>query len=343
VPTPVDDTKRPDLSLLERASQMVGQVIARGAVVIYESTVFPGCTREVCVPLLERASGLTANRDFFFGYSPERANPGDTEHKLATITKVTSGSTPAVAAAIDRLYAEIVEAGTHMAASIEVAEAAKVIENTQRDLNIALMNELAVIFHRLGLDTGEVLEAACTKWNFLPFRPGLVGGHCIGVDPYYLTYRAEQTGYHPQIILAGRRLNDGMGAYVVDRVMRLMLGRGLPVGGARVLVMGLAFKENCPDLRNSRAIDVVRGFADLHAAVEVWDPWVDRDEARRAYGLEPLAGAPQAGVYDAIVVTVAHRDFAALGAEAVRRFGRPGAVLFDVKGVFGKADSDGRL
>ncbi len=343
VPTPVDDAKRPDLSILERASATVGAAMRPGAVVVYESTVFPGCTREVCVPILERTSGLALDRDFFVGYSPERVNPGDRAYRLETITKVTSGSTPEAAEAIDALYAAIVEAGTHRAASIEVAEAAKVIENTQRDLNIALMNELSVIFHRLGLDTKEVLDAARTKWNFLPFGPGLVGGHCIGVDPYYLTYRAQQIGHHPEIVLAGRRINDSMGAVVVDRVMRLMMGRGFPVVGSRVLVMGLTFKENCPDVRNTRVVDIVTELRSLHATVDVWDPWVDREEARREFGLDLLEETPEDGRYDAIVVAVAHRDFIALGAERIRRLGTAGAVLFDVKSVFDRTDSDGRL
>lgn len=343
VPTPIDRANRPDLGLLERASETVGKVMTKGAVVIYESTVYPGCTREACVPILERVSGLKFNQDFFVGYSPERVNPGDRLHRLTTITKVTSGSTPEAARGVDALYAGIVTAGTHMAASIEVAEAAKVIENTQRDLNIALMNELAIIFHKLGLDTTEVLAAASTKWNFLPFKPGLVGGHCIGVDPYYLTHRAQEVGYHPEVILAGRRINDGMGAHVADRVARLMMKRGFPVVGSRILVMGLTFKENCPDLRNSKVIDVIAGLGEYHAQVEVWDPWVDLGEARHEFGLELEASEPAAGRYDAVVLAVNHREFAALGADKVRKFGRPGAVFFDVKGVFAKADSDGRL
>jgi UDP-N-acetyl-D-glucosamine/UDP-N-acetyl-D-galactosamine dehydrogenase len=348
VPTPVDAAKRPDLDLVVRASETVGAALkarraATPAVVVYESTVFPGCTREVCVPVLERASGLAFNAGFFVGYSPERVNPGDKAHRLATIVKVTSGSTPEAADAIDALYREIVTAGTHKAASIEVAEAAKVIENTQRDLNIALMNELAIIFHKLGLDTAEVLEAAGTKWNFLPFRPGLVGGHCIGVDPYYLTYRAEQIGYHPEVILAGRRINDGMGPHVADRVMRLMMRRGFPVVGSRVLVLGLTFKENCPDIRNTRVVDVVAELEGLNARVDVWDPWVDAAEARHEYGVAPLAGEPEAGAYDAVILAVAHREFAALGADRLRAFGRPGAVLFDVKSVLPRDAADGRL
>ncbi len=343
VPTPVDDAKRPDLSLLERASETVGRVMQRGAVVIYESTVFPGCTRQVCVPLLERFSGLELDRDFWVGYSPERINPGDRNHRLVNITKVTSGSTPEAAAAIDGLYGQIVTAGTFRAASIEVAEAAKVIENTQRDLNIALMNELAILFHKLGLDSTEILEAASTKWNFLPFRPGLVGGHCIGVDPYYLTHRAQQIGYHPEIILAGRRINDGMGAHVVDRVMRQMMQRNFPVVGSRVLVMGLAFKENCRDLRNTRVIDIIEELRSLHARVDVWDPWVDPEQAWEEYGLEVLAEPPEQGQYEAVVLAVAHRDFVELGPERIRGFGKRSAVFFDVKSAFGKHESDGRL
>jgi len=343
VPTPVDAAKRPDLTHLEAASRTVGAAMRPGAVVVFESTVFPGCTSGVCGPILAATSGLALNEDFFLGYSPERANPGDRAHRLATIVKVTAGSTPEAADAIDALYGEIVEAGTHKASSIEVAEAAKVIENTQRDLNIALMNELAIIFDRLGLDTAEILAAARTKWNFLPFSPGLVGGHCIGVDPYYLTHRAQQIGYHPEVILAGRRINDGMGAHVVDRVMRLMMRRGLPVVGSRVLVMGLAFKENCPDIRNSRVIDIVEGFKELNAIVDVWDPWVTAKQAQREYGLELLEAQPAEGTYDAVVIAVAHAAFRELGAGPVRAFGGARSVLFDVKAVFDKAQSDGRL
>ncbi|WP_211110191.1 nucleotide sugar dehydrogenase [Acuticoccus mangrovi] len=343
VPTPVDDAKTPDLSRLLAASETVGKAMGPGAVVVYESTVFPGCTREICVPALERASGLTRGRDFAFGYSPERVNPGDKARRLEAIVKVTSGSSAEAAAAIDALYASVVTAGTHRAPSIEVAEAAKIIENTQRDLNIALMNELAMLFHRLGLDTQEVLDAAATKWNFLRFAPGLVGGHCIGVDPYYLTHRAQQVGHHPEIILAGRRINDAMGAHVVDRVMRLMMRRGMPVVGSKVLVMGLTFKENCPDLRNSRVVDVVSEFAELSAEVEVWDPHVDPDEAERMYGVRPLPAAPQPGGYDAVVLAVPHADFVRLGAGAIRGFGRANAVFFDVKSAFAREESDGRL
>ena len=343
VPTPIDAAKRPDLTLLEKASETVGRVLKRGDIVVYESTVFPGCTRNVCVPVLERISGLTFGRDFQVGYSPERINPGDKRHRLPDIVKVTSGSTPEAADLIDRLYGEIITAGTHKAPSIEVAEAAKVIENTQRDLNIALMTELAIIFHRLGIDTHDVLAAASTKWNFLPFKPGLVGGHCIGVDPYYLTHRAQEVGYHPEVILAGRRTNDEMGSYVAMQVARLMMRRGQPVVGSRVLVLGLTFKENCPDLRNSKVIDVIEGLRDLNAAIDVHDPWADPDDARHEFGLDLLPALPSDGTYDAIVLAVAHEPFANLGAERIRALGKPGVVFYDVKGVFGKDESDGRL
>ncbi len=343
VPTPIDRANRPDLRILERASETVGRVMRKGAVVVFESTVYPGCTRDVCVPILERHSGLAFNRDFFVGYSPERINPGDKQHRLPSIVKVTSGSTPEAADAIDRLYASIITAGTHKASSIEVAEAAKVIENTQRDLNIALMNELAIIFHRLGLDTGEVLAASATKWNFLPFRPGLVGGHCIGVDPYYLTHRAQEVGYHPEVILAGRRINDGMGQYVADRVARAMMKRGFPVVGSRILVLGLTFKENCPDIRNSKVVDVINALRDYNAIVDVHDPLADPDETKSEYGFSPAQSLPDASNYEAIVVAVAHREYLDLGAQRLRALGKDGAVLFDVKAVFPKSDSDGRL
>jgi UDP-N-acetyl-D-galactosamine dehydrogenase len=343
VPTPIDKANRPDLKPLIAATETVGRALQKGVVVIYESTVYPGCTREVCVPILERLSGLKLNEGFFVGYSPERANPGDRQHRLATITKVTSGSTPEAADAIDALYGSIVKAGTHKASSIEVAEAAKVIENTQRDLNIALMNELAIIFNRLGIDTLEVLAAAQTKWNFLPFRPGLVGGHCIGVDPYYLTHKAQEAGYHPEVILAGRRINDGMGRYVADQVARLMMRRGFPVVGSRILVMGLAFKENCPDIRNSKAIDIVRELKQFNAEVDVWDPWVSAETGRNEADLEQLSELPAHGVYDAVVVAVGHREFVEAGVAGVRVLGKDGAVLYDVKGIFGKDEADGRL
>ncbi|MBJ7533222.1 nucleotide sugar dehydrogenase [Rhodomicrobium vannielii ATCC 17100] len=343
VPTPIDAAKRPDITMLKRAAESVGKVISRGGVAIFESTVYPGCTVNDCVPIIAKHSGLIFNRDFFVGYSPERINPGDKLHRLPSIMKVSSGSTPEAAEAIDSLYAGIITAGTYKAASIEVAEAAKVIENTQRDLNIALMNELALIFHKLGLDTGEVLAAAATKWNFLPFKPGLVGGHCIGVDPYYLTHRAQEIGYHPEVVLAGRRINDGMGGHVADRVARLLMKRGLPVVGSRILVMGLTFKENCPDLRNSRVIDLIRELKGFNATVEVWDPWADPAEAHKEFGIALESGEPAAGRYDAVILAVGHREFAEMGPARVRALGRPEAVLFDVKGLFPKAASDGRL
>ena len=341
VPTPIDAAKRPDLSALMAASRTVGEAIGKGGIVIYESTVYPGATEEDCVPVVAEVSGLAFNRDFFAGYSPERANPGDPTHRLANIVKVTAGSTPEAAAFVDALYASVVTAGTHRASSIRVAEAAKVIENTQRDLNIALINEFSLIFQRLGVDTSEVLAAAGTKWNFLNFRPGLVGGHCIGVDPYYLTHKAEALGYHPEVILAGRRINDGMGGHVARELVREMDARGTAVEGARVLVMGLAFKENCPDLRNTRVIDIIRPLAGEGARVEVWDPWIDAEEARREYGLELIA--QPAGAYDAVVLAVAHEQFTALGPDAIRGFGKAGAVVFDVKSVLPKAAADLRL
>jgi UDP-N-acetyl-D-galactosamine dehydrogenase len=342
VPTPIDAEKRPDLSALMAASRTVGAAIGRGGVVIYESTVYPGATEEDCVPVVAQVSGLEFNREFFAGYSPERANPGDPTHRLANIVKVTAGSTPEAAAFVDALYASVVTAGTHRASSIRVAEAAKVIENTQRDLNIALINEFSMIFQRLGVDTSEVLAAAGTKWNFLNFRPGLVGGHCIGVDPYYLTHKAEQLGYHPEVILAGRRINDGMGPYVARELAAEMDRRGVSARGGRVLVMGLAFKENCPDLRNTRVIDIIADLQARGAAVEVWDPWIDVDEARHEYGLD-LIGAPEDGAYDAIVLAVAHRQFVELGPDAIRAFGKSDAVLFDVKSVLPKGVANLRL
>jgi UDP-N-acetyl-D-galactosamine dehydrogenase len=342
VPTPIDTYKRPDLTPLIRASETIGSVLKRGDVVIYESTVYPGCTEEVCVPILERESGLKFNRDFFAGYSPERINPGDKEHRVSSILKVTSGSTPEVAKFVDQLYGSIISAGTYLASSIRVAEAAKVIENTQRDVNIALVNELALIFKRLGIDTEQVLQAAGSKWNFLPFRPGLVGGHCIGVDPYYLTHKATEIGYHPEMILAGRRLNDNMGSYIVSELVRLMTQKKIHVKGARVLVMGLTFKENCPDIRNSKVVDVIRGLEGFDAQVEVYDPWVDAAEARREYGLVPLKKLRKRR-YDAAVVAVAHREFKLMGAAAIRKLCRPNHVLFDIKYVFTAAQVDARL
>jgi UDP-N-acetyl-D-galactosamine dehydrogenase len=343
VPTPVDKVNRPDLTPLISASQTVARVMRRGAVVIYESTVYPGATEEVCVPILEQFSGLKFNTDFFVGYSPERINPGDKAHRLTTIKKVTSGSTPDAARFIDRLYGSIISAGTHNASSIKVAEAAKVIENTQRDLNIALMNELSLIFKRLDIDTLEVLEAAGTKWNFLPFRPGLVGGHCIGVDPYYLTHKAEEIGYHAEIILAGRRINDRMATHVAGEVIRLMTRRGIQVAGSRILVLGLTFKESCPDLRNTKVIDLVRELQDFRAIVDVFDPWIAIADAEREYGLRPLPKLPDNADYDGIVIAVAHPEFRAMGARGIRRLGRPGHVLFDVKSMLAKNESDGRL
>jgi UDP-N-acetyl-D-galactosamine dehydrogenase len=342
VPTPIDEYKRPDLVPLERASETVARVLKKGDIVVYESTVYPGCTEEICVPIVERVSGLKFNRDFFAGYSPERINPGDKEHRLTTIRKVTSGSTPEVAEFVDALYRSIVTAGTHRASSIKVAEAAKVIENTQRDVNIALINELALIFNRLGIDTEEVLNAAGSKWNFLPFRPGLVGGHCIGVDPYYLTHKAQAVGYHPEMILAGRRLNDSMGIYVAQRVAQLMIRKRIQVSDARILVMGLAFKENCPDVRNTRVVDVLRELLEYGAKVDVYDPWVDPAVAEHEYGIRPVA-RPRAGTYNAIVLAVAHREFREMGIGEIRRLARRRHVIFDIKHVFPADQVDGRL
>ncbi|UXY14485.1 Vi polysaccharide biosynthesis UDP-N-acetylglucosamine C-6 dehydrogenase TviB [Chitiniphilus purpureus] len=342
VPTPIDRHRQPDLIPLIKASETVGRVLKPGDIVIYESTVYPGCTEEDCVPVLERISGLKFNRDFFAGYSPERINPGDKEHRVTTIRKVTSGSTPEVAELVDALYREIIVAGTHQAPSIKVAEAAKVIENTQRDLNIALMNELAVIFNKMGIDTEAVLQAAGTKWNFLPFRPGLVGGHCIGVDPYYLTHKAQAIGYHPEIILAGRRLNDGMAAYVAGQLIKAMTKKRIQVDGARILVLGLTFKENCPDLRNTKVVDIVRELQEYNCTVDVYDPWVDAREAEHEYGLTPVS-EPQNGVYDAIVMAVAHRQFKEAGVAQTRGYGKSSHVLYDLKYVFPAAVSDLRL
>ncbi|WP_308916619.1 Vi polysaccharide biosynthesis UDP-N-acetylglucosamine C-6 dehydrogenase TviB [Jannaschia sp. LMIT008] len=342
VPTPIDRYKRPDLGPLLAASRTVGAVLKRGDTVIYESTVYPGATEEDCVPVLEHASGLRFNTDFTVGYSPERINPGDKQHRLPDILKVTSGSTPEAAARIDALYREVVVAGTHRAPSIRVAEAAKVIENTQRDLNIALANELAVIFERLGIDTEAVLAAAGTKWNFLPFRPGLVGGHCIGVDPYYLTHRAQAAGHHPEIILAGRRLNDGMGEWVASRLVKAMLGRGIAVKGARVLMLGLTFKEDCPDIRNTRVIDVVEALETYGCAVDIHDPWADPAQVEAVLE-RGLRSEPEQGRYDAIVIAVAHRQFRDAGAPALRAFGRPDHVLFDLKYVLPSVESDLRM
>ncbi|MEE6443583.1 MULTISPECIES: Vi polysaccharide biosynthesis UDP-N-acetylglucosamine C-6 dehydrogenase TviB [Pseudomonas] len=342
VPTPIDEYKQPDLTPLVKASETIGSVLKSGDIVIYESTVYPGATEEICVPVLERISGLKFNQDFFAGYSPERINPGDKEHRVTTIKKVTSGSTEEVADVVDALYQEIITAGTHKAANIKVAEAAKVIENTQRDLNIALINELAVIFNKLDIDTQAVLEAAGTKWNFLPFRPGLVGGHCIGVDPYYLTHKAQSIGYHPEIILAGRRLNDGMGRYVASQLVKAMLKRRIHVDGARVLIMGLTFKENCPDLRNTRIVDVIAELNEYGILVDVYDPWVDHAEAQYEYGIKPIT-EPQSGMYDGIVLAVAHQAFKELGAEAIRDYGKAAHVVYDLKYLLDVKDSDIRL
>lgn len=343
VPTPVDKANRPDMTPLIKASQTVGQLLKPGDTVIYESTVYPGATEEVCVPVLEKHSGLTFNLDFFCGYSPERINPGDKVNTLANIRKVTSGSTPEVAEEVDQLYRQIITAGTHKASSIKVAEAAKVIENTQRDVNIALMNELSLIFQRLGIDTLEVLQAAGTKWNFLPFRPGLVGGHCIGVDPYYLTHKAQEVGYHPEVILAGRRINDGMAQHVAHETIRHMLLKGMPVAGARVLVLGLSFKENCPDVRNSKVVDIVHALRSYGTEVDIYDPCIHPADAQHEYGLICLEQAPTPGTYSAIVLAVAHQQFTDLGAIGLLALGQPGAVLYDVKGLLPAGMADARL
>lgn len=342
VPTPIDEYKRPDLTPLINASKTVGTVLKKGDIVIYESTVYPGCTEEDCVPVLEKYSGLKFNQDFFCGYSPERINPGDKEHRITTIKKVTSGSTPEVADLVDALYSEIIVAGTYKAESIKVAEAAKVIENTQRDLNIALINELALIFNKMGIDTEAVLKAAGSKWNFLPFRPGLVGGHCIGVDPYYLTHKAQAIGYHPEIILAGRRLNDSIGAYVVAQLVKAMTKKCIQIEGAKILVMGLTFKENCPDLRNTRVVDIVAELQNYNCAVDVYDPWVAVEEAQCEYNITPIT-KPSAKTYDAIILAVAHDQFKSMGAASIRALGKPAAVLYDLKYVLDRQSSDLRL
>ena len=342
VPTPIDKYNRPDLTPLEKSSETVGKVLKKGDVVVYESTVYPGCTEEICVPILERVSGLKFNKDFYAGYSPERINPGDKEHRLPTIKKVTSGSTPAVADFVDKLYRSVVRAGTHKASSIRVAEAAKVIENTQRDVNIALINELALLFNRLGIDTEEVLLAAGSKWNFLPFRPGLVGGHCIGVDPYYLTHKAQEIGFHPEMILAGRRLNDSMANYVAGQIVKLMATKGILANGSRILVLGLTFKENCPDLRNSKVADVVKELQRFGARVDVYDPWIDRAEAEHEYGIRPVKRVTP-GVYDAAVLAVGHKEFRDQGVAQVRRACKKNHVVYDVKYVFPSDQVDGRL
>ncbi|MBN2700392.1 MAG: Vi polysaccharide biosynthesis UDP-N-acetylglucosamine C-6 dehydrogenase TviB [Methylohalobius sp. ZOD2] len=343
VPTPIDHHKRPDLSPLISASRTVGKLLKPNDVVIYESTVYPGATEEVCVPILAQESNLTFNRDFFAGYSPERINPGDKEHRVTSIVKVTSGSTPETADFVDRLYRSVISAGTHKASSIKVAEAAKVIENTQRDVNIALINELAVLFHKLNLDTLEVLEAAGSKWNFLPFRPGLVGGHCIGVDPYYLTHKAQEIGHHPEIILAGRRINDAMGEYVISRLVKLMNQRRIHVCQSNILMLGITFKENCPDIRNTRVIDMIRELQTYHANVEIYDPWAYPEEAKEELGIELLEQPPETDRYDAIILATAHDRFREMGTTWIRSLGKPNAVVFDVKGMLPHDAVDGRL
>jgi UDP-N-acetyl-D-galactosamine dehydrogenase len=342
VPTPIDQAKRPDLTPLESASRTLGKVLRKGDVVVFESTVYPGATEEVCVPIMEQGSGLKFNQDFFAGYSPERINPGDKQHRVTNILKVTSGSTPEVADYVDALYASVITAGTHKASSIRVAEAAKVIENTQRDVNIALINELALLFHKMGIDTLEVLEAAGTKWNFLPFRPGLVGGHCIGVDPYYLTHKAQEIGYQPEIILAGRRINDSMGYHVVERTVKLMTQRRIHVVDSNILILGFTFKENCPDLRNTRVIDIIQELQTYHANVHVYDPWVDGVEMQHEYGITPITTLEK-GKYDAIILAVAHDQFKAMSVEEIRALGKPQFVLFDVKHTLPVDQVDDRL
>ncbi|MEJ2618905.1 MAG: Vi polysaccharide biosynthesis UDP-N-acetylglucosamine C-6 dehydrogenase TviB [Candidatus Thiodiazotropha sp.] len=342
VPTPINEHKQPDLSPLVGASHALGKVMKPGDIAIFESTVYPGATEEVCVPIMEAESGLKFNRDFYVGYSPERINPGDKQHRLPTIKKVTSGSTPEVADFVDELYKTVITAGTHKASSIKVAEAAKVIENTQRDVNIALINELALIFNKLNIDTLEVLEAAGSKWNFLPFRPGLVGGHCIGVDPYYLTHKAQSIGYQPEIILAGRRLNDGMGAYVVHSVVKMMMKRGMSTNNSSVLILGLTFKENCPDLRNTRVVDIVSEFEEYGATVDIYDPWVNPDEAEEEYGLRPIDSLSE-GRYDAVILAVAHQEFEQMGAEKIRALCKENGVLYDVKNLLPVDAVDARL
>ena len=342
VPTPIDDYKQPDLTPLIKASEAIGSLLKKDDIVVYESTVYPGATEEVCIPVLEKVSGLSFNQDFYAGYSPERINPGDKEHRVTNILKVTAGSTPEVADLVDEVYNLIITAGTHKAASIKVAEAAKVIENTQRDVNIALINELAVIFNKMGIDTQAVLEAAGTKWNFLPFRPGLVGGHCIGVDPYYLTHKAQAIGYNPEIILAGRRLNDSMGEYVVTQLVKTMIKKRIQVEGAKVLVLGLSFKENCPDVRNTKVIDIVHELQEYNIEVDVYDPWVDAVEAQREYGIKTV-NEPTANSYDSIILAVAHSEFVDMGVAHIRSLGKHTHVLYDLKYVFAKEDTDIRL
>ncbi|WDE12266.1 Vi polysaccharide biosynthesis UDP-N-acetylglucosamine C-6 dehydrogenase TviB [Thalassomonas haliotis] len=341
VPTPIDEYKQPDLTPLIKASETIAKVIQPGDIVVYESTVYPGATEEVCIPVIEKNTGMTFNRDFYAGYSPERINPGDKEHRLETILKVTAGSTPEIADFVDQVYASIITAGTHKASSIKVAEAAKVIENTQRDVNIALINELAVIFSKIGINTEEVLKAAGTKWNFLPFRPGLVGGHCIGVDPYYLTHKAQQLNYHPQVILSGRRINDDMGRFVVKRLVKAMIERRIHIVDAKVLILGFTFKENCPDVRNTRVIDIVDELKDYSAQVDIHDPWADADIVKHEYGIEMTQ--PQAGQYDAIIIAVGHQEFKTMSMPEIRKLGKPGALVFDLKYLFDAQESDLRL
>lgn len=342
VPTPIDEHKHPDLTQLEKSSEVIGNLLKNGDIVIYESTIYPGATEEVCVPILERKSGLKFNQDFYCGYSPERINPGDKEHRLKSIKKITSGSTPEIAEKIDALYQTIITAGTHKASSIKVAEAAKIIENTQRDVNIALINELALIFKKLNIDTEEVLEAASTKWNFIPFRPGLVGGHCIGVDPYYLTHKSIEVGYHPEMILAGRRLNDSMGKLVAEQVSKLMTKKRIQIADANILIMGLTFKENCPDIRNTRVIDLIQEFKSFNCNVDIYDPWVDKQEVKSIYDLTPI-DVPKNGYYDAVVLAVAHNEFKEMGAEQLRKLGRKNHVLYDIKYILNTDEVDGRL
>lgn len=342
VPTPINKHKQPDLTPLEKASETIGSILKKGDIVVYESTVYPGATEEVCVPILEKISGLTFNKDFFAGYSPERINPGDKEHRVSTIMKVTAGSTPEVGKAVDDLYKSIITAGTHLASSIKVAEAAKVIENTQRDLNIALINELAIIFDKLDIDTLEVLEAAGTKWNFLPFRPGLVGGHCISVDPYYLTHKAQEIGYHPQVILSGRQINDGMGGFVAEQVVKMLTRKRVHVVGSNILIMGFAFKENCPDLRNTRVVDIISELQHYHANVDVYDPWIDPKEAQHEYNITPIE-KPDTGKYDAIILAVGHQDFLQMGVDNIRALGTDNHILYDIKSILPKDKVDARL
>lgn len=342
VPTPINASKQPDLTPLQKASEMLGKVIAKNDIVIYESTVYPGATEEVCVPILEAISGLDFNQDFFAGYSPERINPGDKQHTVTNILKVTSGSTPEIADFVDQLYSSIITAGTHKASSIKVAEAAKVIENTQRDVNIALINELALIFDRLNIDTIEVLEAAGTKWNFLPFRPGLVGGHCIGVDPYYLTHKAQEIGYHPEVILAGRRINDSMGQHVAESVIKLMTKHKIQVVDSKILMLGFTFKENCPDIRNTRVIDVIEELRDYHVSIDIYDPWADADEIQHEYQLNTINN-PKHSDYDAIIIAVSHKEFTGLGAAGIRAFGKQNSIIYDVKHLLKADEVDGRL